>query len=58
MKLLRCKFCRGEMDIVSGEHAINKKVKCRQCGYNNEQDSERKMPEVLVIRKRTPISGD
>lgn len=52
MKLLKCKFCRGEMDIVGGERAIHKKVRCRQCGYNNEQE-ERKGPEVVVIRKRT-----
>lgn len=55
MKLLRCKFCRGEMDIVGGERSVNKKVRCRQCGYNNENEPERKMPEVVVIRKRTPI---
>jgi len=52
MKLLRCKFCRGEMDVVGAERAINKKVKCRQCGYSNENDQERKSPEVVIIRKR------
>ena len=53
MKLLRCMFCRGEMDIVGGERSVNKKVKCRQCGYSNEQQEQpRKMPEVVVIRKR------
>lgn len=54
MKLLRCKFCRGEMDIVGGERSIHKKVKCRNCGYSNENEQqERKGPEVVVIRKRT-----
>lgn len=53
MKLLRCLFCRGEMDIIGGERAINKKVKCRQCGYSNENEQPRKMPEVVVIRKRS-----
>lgn len=55
MKLLRCMFCRGEVDIVGGERSVNKKVKCRQCGYSNEQQEQpRKMPEVVVIRKRNP----
>lgn len=54
MKLLRCKLCSGEMDIIGGERSINKKVKCRQCGYNNEQERTRKMPEVVIIRKRNP----
>ena len=52
MKLLRCKLCRGEMDVVGGERAINKKVKCRKCGYSNENETGRKEPEVVVIRKR------
>lgn len=54
MKLLRCKLCRGEMDIVGGERAINKKVKCRSCGYNNESETDYKQPEVVIIRKRSP----
>ncbi len=52
MKLLRYLLFRGEMDIIGGERSINKKVKCRQCGYSNEQEQPRKMPEVVVIRKR------
>lgn len=53
MKLLRCMLCRSEMDIIGNERAINKKVKCQQCGHsNNEQD--RKGPEVVIIRKRPP----
>jgi len=45
-------FCRGEMDIVGAERSVNKKVKCRNCGYSNENEQPRKMPEVVVIRKR------
>jgi uncharacterized Zn finger protein len=52
MKLLRCKLCSGELDIVSGEHAVNKKVRCRECGFSNADAPEKKLPEVLVIRKR------
>lgn len=52
MKLLKCKLCRGECDIVSGERSIYKKIKCRQCGYTNNSESERKGPEVVIIRKR------
>lgn len=56
MKLLKCKLCAGEMDIVGNERSINKKVKCRQCGYSNENENDygRKGPEVVIIRKRTP----
>lgn len=52
MKLLRCKNCRGEVDIVGGERAIHKKIKCRQCGYNNLDEQEVRGPEVFVIKKR------
>lgn len=54
MKLLRCLLCRGEMDIVGGERSIHKKVKCRECGFTNENEPQRKMPEVVVIKKRIP----
>jgi len=50
MKLLKCKLCMGEMDFISSEHAINRKVKCLKCGYTNE--NERTGPEVVIIRKR------
>lgn len=52
MKLLKCKLCKGEMDIVGGERAVNKKVKCRSCGYSNENETGYKQPEVVIIRKR------
>lgn len=51
MELLKCKYCRGEVDIVANEYAINKKVKCRQCGFSN-LDTVKKDPEVLIIKKR------
>jgi uncharacterized Zn finger protein len=54
MKLLKCKLCSGEMDIVGNERAINRKVKCRQCGYNNESETNYKGPEVVILRKRIP----
>lgn len=53
MKLLKCRNCNGEIDIVNNERAIIKKVRCTQCGFNNE-DQERKGPEIIIIRKRTP----
>lgn len=52
MKLLKCKVCGGEVDIVDGEHAITKKTKCRKCGITS--GSETKCPEVIIIRKRPP----
>jgi hypothetical protein len=56
MKLLRCKLCRGEMDVIGGEHAINKKVRCRECGYNNLD--AKKEPEVIVMRRRSTKDPD
>jgi hypothetical protein len=55
MKLLRCKVCRGEVEIVGNERAINKKIKCTQCGFNNLETSEKKEPEVVIIRKRPAL---
>jgi hypothetical protein len=52
MKLLHCLFCRGEIDIIGGERAINKKIRCRECGYSNLETHDKKMPEVVIIRKR------
>lgn len=57
MKLLVCKLCGGECEFVGGEHTIQKKVKCLQCGFNNLDESEKKGPEVVIIRKR-PSSND
>lgn len=57
MKLLRCKLCRGEMDIINHERAVNKQVKCRQCGYTNDNNSVTERgpgPEVVIIRRRPP----
>ncbi len=52
MKLLRCKYCRGEIDIVGNEHSINKKVKCQQCNFTNADVVDHKEPEVVIIKKR------
>lgn len=54
MRLLKCKLCMGEVDFISGEHSVNRKVKCRKCGYTNENENENKGPEVFVVRKRPP----
>lgn len=52
MKLLRCKYCRGEVDIIGNERTVNKKIKCLNCGFTNTDAVDKKEPEVLVIRKR------
>lgn len=46
MKLLRCKICDGEMEIIGGFNTIFKIVKCSECGFSNE-----KKPEVFIIKK-------
>lgn len=40
----------GEVDFVGNERSINRKVKCRKCGFTNETES--KGPEVFIVRKR------
>ena len=50
MKLLRCKLCRGEVDIIGNEKAIQKKIKCRKCGFTN--DDQKSVTEIIVIKKR------
>jgi hypothetical protein len=54
MKILKCKLCRGECDVINYERSINKQIRCRGCGYTNEiaHNSSIKEPEVVVIRKR------
>lgn len=52
MKLLKCKLCRGEVDITNNDRAVFKKIKCRQCGFTNENEPNSKSPEIVIIRKR------
>lgn len=52
MKLLKCLLCRGECEIVGGEHSVNRKIKCSKCGYTNIKDPQQVMPEVIVVRKK------
>lgn len=52
MKLLKCKICNGEVDVIGNENSINKKIKCQKCGFTNNNESVQKGPEVFVIRKR------
>lgn len=56
MKLLKCKLCRGEVDLVNSARGIIKQTKCRRCGFSNEEVSP-KGPEIVIIRKR-PIKDD
>lgn len=50
MKLLKCKLCRGECDIINNK-SINLKIKCRKCGFTNENE-QKTFPEVIIIRKK------
>lgn len=52
MKLLKCKLCHGEVDIIANYRAVNKTIKCRKCNYTNVSDKEKKSPEVVIIRKK------
>lgn len=50
MKILKCKICSGEVDLINNDRTVNRKVKCRKCNFSSE--SEVKTPEIIVIRKR------
>ena len=52
MKLLKCKVCGGEVDIIDNDRTINKKIKCLECGFNNIDELAGKKPEILIIRRR------
>lgn len=51
MKLLKCKLCHGEVDIIGNFRAITKKIKCRECHYSNAS-KEKTLPEVVVLKKK------
>ena len=51
MKLLKCKACFGEMDIIGNEFAVNKKVKCKKCKFSNENSENEKPIDVVILRK-------
>ncbi|CAB4196984.1 hypothetical protein UFOVP1290_504 [uncultured Caudovirales phage] len=54
MKLLKCKLCSGEVDIIGTEHSVNKKIKCTKCGYSNTE-SNKVEPEILIIRRKPQL---
>ncbi len=53
MKLLKCKLCGGEVDIVANHRAVAKKIKCRKCNYSNLSYKDKPMPEIVVIKKNS-----
>jgi hypothetical protein len=55
MKFLRCKVCRGEVDIIGNDRSVNKKIKCLKCGFTNS--TEPRGPEVFIIRKQNTFGG-
>jgi hypothetical protein len=52
MKLLKCKLCHGEVDIINNHKSVQKTVKCRKCGFTN-QKSNKKSTEVLIIKAKS-----
>ena len=60
MKILKCKLCMGEVDIVGNERSICTKIKCRKCGFTNGTEAPRLTSsgpigdtEVIYIHGRT-----
>lgn len=50
MKLLKCKLCSGEVDIIGNYRSIEKKIKCRKCHFTNEKPKN--ITEIVVIKKK------
>lgn len=53
MKLLKCKVCGGEVEIINNDRSINKKIKCLDCGFNNLDEQPSKKTEVVILKKRS-----
>jgi phage FluMu protein Com len=51
MKILKCKFCKGELDLISNSRNSVIKVKCKKCGFANFK--EIKEPEIFTIRRKS-----
>ena len=49
MRLLRCKLCHGEVDIIGNFRLVNKKIKCRKCKFTNSEEKQ-KEPEIIIYR--------
>lgn len=53
MKLLKCKICNGEMDLIGNERSIERKVRCHKCGFTNVNDKlAESFPEVITINRK------
>jgi hypothetical protein len=53
MKFLICKLCKSEVDLVDNDHSINRKTKCRKCGFGTgEVEKSNSGPEVVIIKRR------
>lgn len=53
MKLLKCKLCNGETDLVGNERSVERKVKCQKCGFTNANVEKMSSgPEVIVMNRR------
>ena len=52
MKFLKCLICQGEIDIIDSSAALDKKVKCRRCGFSNRQENRNPEPEIVIMRRR------
>jgi hypothetical protein len=52
MKLLKCKLCLGEVDLVGNERSVERKVKCQKCGFTNANVEKAAGPEVIIMNRR------
>ena len=50
MKILKCIICSGEVEVIDSDKSINKKIKCKKCGFTNHLKS--KEPEIIIFRRR------
>lgn len=51
MKILKCRVCDGEVDIIANHRSVSKKIKCRKCKYTNNNEKNNQ-PEIVILRKK------
>lgn len=56
MKLLRCKVCKSEVEIVGNKNSICKKIQCTKCNFTNLDVVEEKKP-IVILKKRQLREG-
>jgi ribosomal protein S27E len=49
MKILKCKVCDSEVDVIGNDSSVKRKIKCSRC---DKDIVETTGPEIIIVRKR------